>query len=156
MITDVSQILLGNENSQKKRTENLMGPPTWRFENPKISGGGGGDRERKNQPEVLQTEVLSWTFVRGVCATEFAFSTPGFGEPDQGFWMSAEIFGQEVPQWLTFRYSEKTHKIYIGRILIWGCSGRFFCLCVFLLLNCAVGHHAIENGCVCLLVFRGF
>ena len=38
----------------------------------------------KNQPEVFQTEVFSWTSARDVRAKMLVF--PGFGGPDRSFW----------------------------------------------------------------------
>ena len=42
------------------------------------------NRERKNQPEVFQTEVFSWTSARDVRAKMLVF--PGFGGPERSFW----------------------------------------------------------------------
>ena len=41
-------------------------------------------RERKNQPEVFQTEVFSWTSGGDVRSKMLVF--PGFGVPDRSFW----------------------------------------------------------------------
>ena len=53
----------------------------------------------KNQPEVFQTEVFSWTSARHVRAKMLVF--PGFGRPDQSFWPDVR---RDVRFGLNFRF----------------------------------------------------